>query len=74
MRIKLNEIKKSKYLRINAPVIQHMMTGASEVGVFHDGEIRVRYECGTVESVRKDQNWFNTVDADLFTLVSAVQS
>jgi len=66
------KIKSGKYIRLNAPIFQHTMTGTREVGIFPGNLVKVQYVCGAIEEAVIDDD---TIDSmDIFKIVSAVQA
>jgi hypothetical protein len=73
---RLATIPEGHWLLISAPRIEHMLTGASRVGIMRDRTIKISYEDGTLEERKGSEALLGTMDADnpsLFALVGFVQ-
>lgn len=63
-------------LYIVAPIIEHMITGTSHVGIMKDGTVKVVYKDGMIEERKDADALLGTMNADrpsLFALVAYVQ-
>jgi len=73
---RLTTLEDGHWLLIGAPIIEHIMTGTTRVGVMKDGTIKVVYEDGKIEERKGNDALLGTMDADcpsLFALVEYVQ-
>lgn len=74
---RLKTLPRGHWLLINAPIIEHRLTGTTRAGIKKNRTIQIEYKDGTRESVRDTDKFLDRMDADspdLFKLVRYVQS